>query len=535
MLSKIILAVLLGITFCGWTRTPQIKIDKFNKTEQAISISTEDFKHLKYPNAFDLELYYQEGLTDDKDITKYQKINDIQLYQQGCSYFERKIKVEDQLQIQLPDDGKYSFTDMIVVERQAFVIRNDHKIFSIQLDFNGNELKKMSVSSQHLDFSNQIGINLKKKPQFLLSNDQIFVVTEKGTISFYFKEWQNGTLPQVHFHNLEEVSNIYYVHYDEIYKRMFIVAGTQGVLVYEIKEKLLNHIYTIKINLNIIKVQTKDDQLFLLDDKKGIHFYTLSESGYKDSEFMIPLENPISFVYNKNSFLVVAQTAQTQDKIIFGIEILFHFKNQEFYYNKFYLEDMQLKDVQSCGNFQFLIGYDVHKIIQTNVYRGFVDEDFDYDTDFMIPLLQKIEEIEGTDYEKANYQYHYSLALTPRHLYGLIIKDRNPEIVCSSQKQIEQSYAILINSTQCEKAETDPFIVCHEEHFINLVVNEVLLDSQSQWYAEIFLIVVFVIFILLLICGYKMCTKWRTIMQQVQQKLKNQENKKKQYQDLQMA
>ncbi|CAK85138.1 unnamed protein product (macronuclear) [Paramecium tetraurelia] len=531
MLSQIILATLLGITLCGWTRFPQIKIDKFNKTEQAISISTEDFKHLKYPNAFDLELYYQEGLTDEKDISKYQKIEDTYLQQQGCSYSERKIKVEDQMQIQLPDEGKYSFTDMIVVEKSAFVIRNDHKVFSVQLDFNGNELKKLSVSSQHLDFSNQIAINLKKKPQFLVAGQQVFVVTEKGTIGFNFTEWSNGSLPKINFHNLEEVNNIYYVHYDEKFRRMFIVAGIQGVLVYEIKQQELNHLYTININLNIIKVQTKDDQLFLLDDKKGIHFYTITESEYKDSEFLIPLENPISFVYNKNSFLVVAQTGQSSDKIIFGIEILFHFKNQEFYYNKFYLEDMQLKDVQSCGDFQFLIGYDVHKIIQTNVYRGFVDENFDYDTDFMIPLLQKIEEIEGTDYEKANYQYHHSLALTPRHLYGLTIKDRNPEIVCSSQKQIEQSYAILINSTQCEKAETDPFIVCHEEHFINLVVNEVLLDSQSQWYAEVFLIVVFVIFILLLICGYKMCTKWRIIMKNVEATLQSKKGNK-QYADL---
>ncbi|CAK75314.1 unnamed protein product (macronuclear) [Paramecium tetraurelia] len=535
MISQLILSVLLGITFCNWTRTPQITIDKFNQTDQKISISTEDFKHLKYPNAFDLELYYYEGLIDKKDITKYQKINDTQLYQQGCSYFERKIKVEDQLQIQLPDESKFNFTDMVVVGQQAYLIRSDNKIFKVQLDFNGYELKKMSVQSQHLDYSEQIAIDQKKKSHFVVANDQIFVVTEKGAISFQYQGWQNGNLPPIQFHKLEEVSNINYVHYDEKYQRLFIVAGKQGVLVYKIQEKNLNHAYTITGNLNIIKVQTKNDQLFLLDDKIGIHFFTLNENEYTDNEFKIPLENPISFVYNKNSFLVIAQTGQSQDKIIFGIEILFNFKNQDFYYNKFYLEDMQLKEVQNCGNFQFLIGYDVHKVIQTNVYRGFVDENFDYDTDFMIPLLQKIEEIEGTDYEKADTQYHYSLALTPHYLYGLIIKDKNPEIVCSSIKQIEQSYAILINSTQCEKAEIDPFIVCHEEHFINLVVNEVLLDSQSQWYAEVFLIVVFAIFILLLICGYRMCSKWRVIMQKMEEQLKKQENKKKQYANLQMA
>jgi hypothetical protein len=54
MLSKLILITLAAVTLCGWTRTPQIKMDRFNKTESSISISTEDFKHLRYPNAYDL-------------------------------------------------------------------------------------------------------------------------------------------------------------------------------------------------------------------------------------------------------------------------------------------------------------------------------------------------------------------------------------------------------------------------------------------------------------------------------------------------
>ncbi|CAD8052964.1 unnamed protein product [Paramecium sonneborni] len=509
MFSILILSTLLGITFCTWSRNPQIKIDKFNITEQAISISTQDFKHFKYPNAFNLELYYQEGLTNEKDIKKYQKINDMQLYQQGCYYFERKINVEDQLQIKLPDEGKYTFTDLIIVENQAYVIRNDNKLFRVDLDFDGQELKKMSISPQHLDFSNKILINLKKKPQFFTEDNQIFVVTEKGTISFNYKQWQNGTLPKVKFHILKDMTNIKQVHYDKQLKRVFIVAGTQRVLVYEIKDQELSHFQTIELNLNIIKVQTKYDQLFILDDKYGIHFFIQSQKEYKNSEFLIPLENPISFIYNKNSFLVVAQSVQGLDKIIFAIEILFNFKNQEFYYNKFYLEDMQLQDVQTCGEFQFLIGNDVHKIIQTNIYRGKVNENFDYDSDFMIPFLIKIQEIQGTNYQIANFQYHYSLALTPYHLYGIKINERIPEIVCSSYKQIEHSYAILINSTQCQKAQKDPFIVCNEEHFIEMVVNEVLLDSSQQQSVIIILIMVVIIFIFLLI-GYIFFTRQKT-------------------------
>lgn len=95
MLSKLILITLAGVTLCGWTRTPQIKMDRFNKTESSISISTEDFKHLRYPNAYDLQMYYTEGLTNSNNISDYEKLNDSQLLQKGCSFTNRRIRVED--------------------------------------------------------------------------------------------------------------------------------------------------------------------------------------------------------------------------------------------------------------------------------------------------------------------------------------------------------------------------------------------------------------------------------------------------------
>lgn len=55
----------------------------------------------------------------------------------------------------------------------------------------------------------------------------------------------------------------------------------------------------------------------------------------------------------------------------------------------------------------------------------------------MVPLLEKIEDVDNSNYTKASYNYHYSLALTPHFLYGLIIKERIPEIICSSPKELE--------------------------------------------------------------------------------------------------
>lgn len=59
MFSYFILSTLLGLTYSNWTRTPLIKIDNLNSTDSSVSINVDNFHHLKYPNAYDLDLYYQ--------------------------------------------------------------------------------------------------------------------------------------------------------------------------------------------------------------------------------------------------------------------------------------------------------------------------------------------------------------------------------------------------------------------------------------------------------------------------------------------
>lgn len=59
-------------------------------------------------------------------------------------------------------------------------------------------------------------------------------------------------------------------------------------------------------------------------------------------DFQLPVENALSFELQKNSFLVIAETNQN---ISFAVEILIDFSTKDYYYNRFYLEDMQLRDV----------------------------------------------------------------------------------------------------------------------------------------------------------------------------------------------
>ncbi|CAD8081020.1 unnamed protein product [Paramecium sonneborni] len=518
MFSQLILSTLLGITYSNWTRTPQIKIDNFNKSDSSVSINTDNQYRLKYPNAYDIDVYYQQGISNSKNLTDYEKINNTQLLGKGCSYFERKIKVEDQIQVQLPDDGKYIFTDLAVVGLSAFLLRNDNKIFKTEVLFEGKQLKTIHIQQQHLDISGDLKVNQYRKPKFLKIKEQLFIISENGVLSFNSKQWVNNTLPNITKYQFDTVKNINQIHYDEFSNRIFVVAGIQGVIVYKFENEEIKKVYTINLDYNLIKVQTKENNLFILDDKKGIHFVSLKEDNFIIDKFFIPIEYPISFVYNNNSFLVVSQN---EDNVRFGIEILINFANYEYYYNKFYLEDMQLKDVQESGEYQFLIGYDVHKLVRTNIYRGFVDDNFYHGTDIMIPLLERIQEYKGIIYEDSYSKVHFSLGISPHYLYGLSIRERYPEIYCFSENQIEQSYIIMINQTQCKNAENNPFIVCQEQHFMSLSINEEFLDFQSQLLIEVVLISGFIIFIIFLSFSIIMCRRWRFSIENMKKKNKN--------------
>jgi hypothetical protein len=67
--------------------------------------------------------------------------------------------------------------------------------------------------------------------------------------------------------------------------------------------------------------------------------------------------------------VVVAKTSQD---ISYAIEILVDFTTRQYYYNKFYLEDMQLRDVIQLHDkdLAMLIGYDVHKAIFMGIFQG---------------------------------------------------------------------------------------------------------------------------------------------------------------------
>ncbi|CAD8162042.1 unnamed protein product [Paramecium pentaurelia] len=523
MFSQLILSTLLGLTYSNWTKTPQIKIDNFNQSESAVSINTDNIHHVKYPKAYDLDLYYKNGISKSRNISDYEKINNTQLFQQGCSYLERQIKIEYQILIQLPDDSKYKYTDLVVVGYSAFILTSDNEILVVRNEFNETKLK--NVYSKSIDISKHLKVNQFRKPRLLKIRDQIFIISENEAISFDVLDWTNDTLPESRKHQIEEVKSINDIYYDEISNRVFVVAGRQGIIVYNYVNEELKKIYTINLDYNVIKVQTHENYLFILDDKRGIHFVSLKDDNYIIDKFFIPIENPISFVYKNNSFLVITQTNK---QIRFGIEILINLQNQEYYYNKFYLQDIELIDVQQIGEYQILIGYDVHKLVKTNIYRDFIDENFYDETDFMIPQIEKIQRIYSSENEYSNSRVEYSLGLTPNYLFVMIIIEKYPEIICSSQNQIEQSYMIIINSTQCNNAEKNPFIVCHEQHFMSLSINEILLDFQSQLIVEVVLILGFIIFIIFLGCGIIMCRRWRFAIE-------NMKSKRRQYVNVQVA
>lgn len=51
----------------------------------------------------------------------------------GCIFDQRRLKIEDSFQMTLPEDSTYIYTDMLIVGYNAYLVRNDHKIYKIEI------------------------------------------------------------------------------------------------------------------------------------------------------------------------------------------------------------------------------------------------------------------------------------------------------------------------------------------------------------------------------------------------------------------
>lgn len=86
-------------------------------------------------------------------------------------------------------------------------------------------------------------------PLLFADGDTIFVITEIGAISY------DGVDKK--FHPLEKMGILKSIHYDSDSGHLFIVSD--GVQCYTLKDRNLDFKYTIKTELNILKVESRDN------------------------------------------------------------------------------------------------------------------------------------------------------------------------------------------------------------------------------------------------------------------------------------
>jgi len=75
------------------------------------------------------------------------------------------------------------------------------------------------------------------------------VITEIGAVSY------DGVDKK--FHGLEKMGILKSIHYDSTAGHLFIVS--EGVQCYSLKDRILTYKYTIKTELNILKVESRDN------------------------------------------------------------------------------------------------------------------------------------------------------------------------------------------------------------------------------------------------------------------------------------
>jgi hypothetical protein len=77
-----------------------------------------------------------------------------------------------------------------------------------------------------------------------------------------------------------------------------------------------------------------------------------------------------------------------------------------------------------------LVGVDVNKLVFTNIYRGFVDRNFDFDVEFFEPNLKRVQIVEHHSALNRGRVFHYLYGLSSGQFKTFLVRDESPKIIC---------------------------------------------------------------------------------------------------------
>ncbi|CAD8076240.1 unnamed protein product [Paramecium sonneborni] len=399
----------------------------------------------------------------------------------GCRAIQKSFPVQQLLRMGLPADEKIFYTDLIVLQNRALIIRNDFTLHEINLspDQFIKTIQQKKLLIQQTSTSH---------PIFLQNpiNKRVYIISENGGVSI--PDWIS--LDSTAFFINEEPFKKRSIIYDAFLKndKIYVVCGNEGIDIYGYKDGILKYekvqLRIDNQHLDAVDISGDDENLFILDHNRGLY---VCDYQFK-MKFRVPILKGSDFNHYNNTFFIIAESITRQD---YAVEVFLNFTDNSFYINHYYFDDMQFYDVKVYEDYAVLIGYEVHKIIQHTIYSEFIR--YTSNNYFEFPQLLQLKSWNNTIVGLSKKQIRLlNLTMAPAH------------IECESQEIFQEYY--LVGSYY--QNSSYPFEVTKVNQVFKIVIDDVSLLSKANLILLVIAFIIIFIIAWLLVIGmicYKKC------------------------------
>ncbi|KAM3136484.1 hypothetical protein pb186bvf_011442 [Paramecium bursaria] len=452
--------------------TPSIKNEKIDNVQHRIQVNEQLRLYENIPNLVGINIYRRDQIKDDVVFTEedFQKLQQEELLlegEKGCISSQRSFKIDPYYNIRIPNNASIFYTDLLIVQNRALIIRNDFQLSEVNLF--STSIKKTNTQRQIKMTHNQFTF-----PLFLHNpkNRQIYIISEQGGVaisdSISLSENNFYIETDLPFQKRRQIYNVF------LNEKIYVAAGSEGVDVYSYEDSKLKYESSLKsisnsklhIYLNAYDIGGNQDYLFILDHQYGLlicdYNFTLL--------FTHSIQQAHNFDFYKNTFFIVAEAVTKQD---FVIEVFVNFTDQTSFNNMIYIDSVEYFDLRVYEKYALLIGNDVHQIVYHSVYRGFINPVLANDVFFNQYYL----------YEAIQWQDKL-ITLSRGELRTWIVTEQKSNVICSSSSELTQIYQVYLNISQENK-----FELLKKHHAFQLYIkdNSIINKENIQIVGIIFL------------------------------------------------
>ncbi|CAD8145709.1 unnamed protein product [Paramecium octaurelia] len=386
----------------------------------------------------------------------------------GCVPIQKSFHISQHLRMGLPSNDQIFYTDLIVLQNRALIIRNDFTLQEVNVAHSQftKTITQQKLKIPHSDISH---------PIFLWNshNKRVYIISENGGVSI--PDWIS--IGENTFFTSPEPFKQRRIVYDAYLKdnAIYVACGNEGVDVYNYQDGRLMYLKNIdrieEKHLIVKDISGDEENIYILDHSQGL---LICDYDFK-FKFRVPILMGSDFSHYKNTFFVIAESQRRQD---YALEIFLNFTDNSYYLNHYYIDEMQFYDVKVYEKYAVLIGYEAHKIIQHSIFSQFIK--FSSNNYFEFPQMLQL--------KLWNDSF---VGLSKRELRLLSIDQLAARIECESQEHFQESYLVaqyFLNSSS-------PFIATKSQQVFSIVFQDTSVLSRKN--VTLFGIALFLIFLCL--------------------------------------